>query len=107
MSKPRKQIDLASIEGFSEGDLANLYSGNPCFKSNLESVGSEPVDFDSEKGYQTERVIFELYKDIKDYRTATDEYYEGEMERWGAGHREFSFILTQTFPKEVTTTIYE
>ena len=98
MSRKRHSINLNSIEGFTNEDLTQLYqeSNN---KLNLVIVSEEPVHFDSEKGYQDSRVIF---KHKENYV-----FYEGQVTNWGCGEYEYETTLTEVFPKEVKTTIYE
>ena len=65
----------------------------------FEYIQEEQTDFDTEKAFATFEIIVRRLSDGK--------YFKVDHSRWGAGGRQTNPIITEVFPKQITTTIYE
>lgn len=76
----------------------NLFSENQIPKG-FEYIQETQIYFDSEKKYCDYEVIIKRVSDGK--------FFKGQYTGWGHGINEVEMVWVETFPKAITTVIYE
>ena len=88
----REIVDISNLQDY----MMIAYGEN---LEGFKRIETKQIYFDSEKSFADFEIIFQ--------RKSDDKFFKGKYSRWSSDGNDVVITLTEVFPKQITTTIYE